>query len=110
MHVLQLIDDRQLHTQSPLFCDGTKVQEELQHLSKREIAESMCTIPVYGNHLPPHIYLESNMVLHLLCSVMWSLWRALTRGFASVSFHSWTDVTLEWDGIRPFNRYRNVLH
>ncbi len=69
MHVLHLIHDRQLHTPYPLFCDGTKVQEELQHLSKSQIAESMCTIPLYGTHLPPHIHLESTMVLHLLCAL-----------------------------------------
>ncbi len=69
MHVLQLIHDCQLHTPYPLFCDGTKVQEELQHLSKNQIAESMCTILVYGTHLPPHIHLESTIVLHLLCAL-----------------------------------------
>ncbi len=45
IHILQLFRQCQLHTQAPIFCDGSNVQEELQHVNRDQIAESMCIIP-----------------------------------------------------------------
>ncbi|PBK62610.1 hypothetical protein ARMSODRAFT_1024597 [Armillaria solidipes] len=53
----------------------------------------MCTIPVYGNHLPPHIYLESNMVLHLLCALFSQEQLGMFRNHISDQVHRFADGT-----------------
>ncbi len=69
IHILQLFCERQLHTQAPKFCDGSNVREELQHVNRDQIAESMCIIPVYGDNFHHHIYPEDYMTLYILCSL-----------------------------------------
>ncbi|PBK66388.1 hypothetical protein ARMSODRAFT_1021579 [Armillaria solidipes] len=60
---------------------------------EEQSSESMCTIPVYGNHLPPHIYLESNMVLHLLCALFNQEQLGMFRNHISDQVHRFADGT-----------------
>ncbi|SJL05062.1 uncharacterized protein ARMOST_08434 [Armillaria ostoyae] len=94
MHILQLFSERQLHTQNPIFCDGTSVQEELQHVNRGQIAESMCVIPEYGNHLREHIYLENYTTLYILCSLFNQEQLNIFRMHLRNREHRFTDGTI----------------